>query len=79
MKAGAAAAMTTNGACGPVFSYTVGASDDAVTDYGARVMRMCRWCGAKEATGAKIQLVDFVPPVTSTRLIKGISIWSLNK
>jgi hypothetical protein len=78
MKAGAAAAMTTNGPCGPTFSYTVGESDDTVTNYGARVMRMCRWCGAKEATGAKIQLVDFVPPTTSTRLIKGISIWSMN-
>lgn len=37
INAGATADMTANGACTGVYNYVVGAADDAVVDYGARV------------------------------------------
>jgi len=38
---------------------------------------MCRWCSGKgTATLGKVYLVDYKPPTTSTRKVKGVTIWA---
>lgn len=38
---------------------------------------MCRWCNAAANSGVnEVYLKDFVPPTTSTRLLKGVTVWA---
>lgn len=64
--------------CTGVFTYTVGATDLAVvTGYSTRVMRQCRWCDGTANSGVnEVYIKDFVPPTTSTRLLKGVTVWA---
>jgi hypothetical protein len=69
----------TGSACTSVFAYTVGANDhNVVTGYSTRKARQCRWCSSGNLAGglSYIYIADFVPPTTSTRLLKGVSIFA---
>jgi hypothetical protein len=65
-------------ACTAAYMYTVGATDmhftKSDTKYKDRAMRYCRWCNVGTGSGSnnQVYLKDFVPPTTSTRLLKGI-------
>jgi hypothetical protein len=63
--------------CTAAFDYDVGQQDINVnTDYQSRKQRFCRWCpSTRVSTHAVVFIKDFVPPTTSTRLLKGISVW----
>jgi hypothetical protein len=65
----------TGTACTAAFLYTVHGQDAlVVTGYSTRAQRWCRWCNAADNSGVvEVYLKDFVPPTTSTRLLKGIS------
>jgi hypothetical protein len=68
----------TGAACTAAYMYTVGANDwSVVTGYSTRSQRYCRWCSAPATSGNnELHLKDFVPPTTSTRKLKGITIFS---
>ena len=60
-------------ACQLPFSFTIGANDDAVTTIAARSIRSCRYCTG--TTAKKWLLKDFVLPMSTLRLVSGISVW----
>jgi hypothetical protein len=63
--------------CTAAFAYDVGQQDKHVTTgYENRGQRFCRWCSATLSTDKVIVWVkDFVPAATSSRKLKGISLW----
>lgn len=69
-----------NPKCTTAFLYTTGLNNIQLTsaaNYGDRKQRMCRWCSGVVAGGkAKVYLVDYKPPTTSTRKVKGVTIWA---
>lgn len=64
--------------CTAAFNYAVGQQDINVNkEYEKRSLRFCRWCSATRTDPlGQIFIAAFVPPTTSTRKIKGISIWA---
>jgi len=65
-------------ACTAVYQYTVSLADDLIsTGYLTRKARQCRFCTTTYSSSAVYAFLDeYTPPTTSTRKIKGISIWS---
>lgn len=65
-------------ACTKAHTYTVGEVNEfVITGYDTRKTRYCRWCDAPAASGNnELYLKDFVPPTTSNRKLKGISVWA---
>lgn len=63
--------------CTAAFEYDVGQQDiNVVSGYENRGQRYCRWCSATFSTDRVIVWIkDFVPATTSSRKLKGISLW----
>jgi len=63
--------------CTAAFNYDVGQQDiNVVSGYENRGQRFCRWCtGTLSTDKVVVWIKDFVPATTSSRKLKGISIW----
>jgi len=64
--------------CTGAFSYTVGAENPTVVDgYTTLKNRWCRYCSTVANSGInEVYLKDYVGPTTSTRKIKGLTVWA---